>query len=79
MRLTRKNARAWVGKMIRVDPGNCASHGTRGNNGGKQHKVPAKLKRVKGKLALVRPIRHLQDDWVPLSACHTWISGNHPR
>lgn len=77
-RLTRKTIRKYIGKMVRVDPGHTKQHGSRCGNGSKQHKIPARLLRVRKDRALVHPLRHGRTEWVPLSACHSWIGGNHP-
>jgi hypothetical protein len=76
LRLTPKTVKKHLGKMIRVDPGH-DYHGSRSGNNKKQHKIPARLLRAHKGKALVRPRRHDKDEWVPLSACHTWVSGNH--
>ena len=71
MRLSPETVGAHVGKMVRLSSGH-------GKSGSAQHKMAARLLKVRAKRALVQIKYHHHPEWVPIKALYSWLSGNHP-
>ena len=64
--MDRRLATTLIGGMVRLS---CKEN--------KKYLIPARLLDVSNKKALVKPINHRKEEWVPLKEVYRWRTGEH--